>query len=339
MMKTTKILESGKANLTGKRWVAKLIEADTWGTSAYYPAEVLERDAATAFPIGTRMFENHSTEEEEWQRPVGDVSRLIGKTLTPGEFLADHPEGPGVFAEVEFYDSYTARIKEIGEDIGLSVDGAADYVEGERDGRFGKIVTSIPYIKSVDVVVTAGAGGKLINITESAGPKAGVPINIEGDQSMTAITKEDLQASFAAFGATLTTAIKESLGAVAPVAEPVAEAAPAAPSTDDIVAAIQAAQAAKEAEAEETHKAGSEVDVAQLVAAVVGADLPQEVVPSVVAAVQAGTAVEDAISAQTKIREAYLAQAPAGSVRIVESGRGTENVSVQDEILSILGTK
>ena len=34
----------------------KVISADVQGSSGYYPAEVLERDGARAFPAGTHMF-------------------------------------------------------------------------------------------------------------------------------------------------------------------------------------------------------------------------------------------------------------------------------------------
>lgn len=336
MSNVVRIHESGEVKATGKRWEAKLIAADVWGATAFYPAEVLARDAATAFPVGTKMYENHMTESEHYERPVGDVGKLIGKLVTAGEFIADHPEGPGVYADVEFYDSYVPRIAEIGEDVGLSVDGAADYVEGERDQRFGKIVTGIPYIKSVDVVTAAGAGGKLITIKESAGPMAGIPVNTEGDQSVTAITQEHLDA----FAEKLFTRITEAL-TPQPVTTEAVVTDPVAPSAEDIAAAVTAAQAAgatttdPEAKANETDPV--EVDYPALVAEIVGADLPKEVIPNVVSAVQAGTSVEDAIKHQTTIREAFLAQTNSTNVRILESDRGDKGETpLRDSVLGIM---
>ena len=316
-MSITTLRESGEAKGTGKRWTAKLLAADVWGTSAFYPAEVLARDAATAFPVGTKMFENHLTESEIYERPVGDVNKLVGKLITAGEFIADHPEGAGVYADVEFYDSYVPRISEIGDDVGLSVDGGADYVEGERDQRFGKIVTGIPFIRSVDVVVAAGAGGKLVTIKESAGPMAGVPVNTEGVQPVAEITKEDLAAQFKTLGETLTTAIKESLvptpvEGVAPVTEPVV---PAALSAEDIAAAVTAAQAATTVETPAAEVKKTEevtVDVAALVAE---------------------------IKQQTTIREAFLAQADPTNLRIVESARGKGEAPLGASILDIMNKK
>lgn len=336
-----KIRESAQATKgTGKRWTAKLIAGDVWGATAFYPSEVLARDAAIAFPVGTKMYENHMTDSEIYERPVGDVSKLVGKLVTPGEFIADHPEGPGIYADVEFYDSYVERIREIGEDIGLSVDGGADYVEGERDQRFGKIVTSIPFIRSVDVVTAAGAGGKLITIKESAGPMAGIPIN-EGDQSVTAITKDELNA----FGEELFTRITEAL-----TPTPAAPVAPAAPATPDLTAeGIAAAVAAKNAEDAAAAAASAvveedvpaEVDVAALVSAIATAQLPEAVIPGVVASVQAGRTIEEAVTQQTTIREAFLAQTQTAGVRIVEAGdrQGSGNPDLRGDILSVMNAK
>lgn len=339
-MNTTKLLESGTARGTGKRRRAKLIAADVWGSSAFYPAEVLARDAATAFPAGTKMFENHITESEQWERPVGDVAKLVGKLISDGQYEADNPEGPGVYADVEFYDSYVDRINEIGDDVGLSVDGGADYVEGERDGRYGKIVTGIPFIKSVDVVVAAGAGGKLISILESAGPMAGIPINTEGEQSMTALTKDEFLDGLKGLAETLTTAIKESLTPVAVTADQVAVDAPVVPAaeitTEPTVEVVAPAAETPAAEVVEEPKA--EVDLVAVATEFAAAGLPAEVMPNVIASVQGGATVADAISAQTTIREAFLAQSHPGSVRIVESDRTDPKakVSLRDGILANL---
>lgn len=339
-MNITTLRESGQAKGTGKRRRAKLIAADVWGTTAFYSAEVLARDAATAFPVGTKMFENHLTEAEQWERPVGDVGKLVGKLISPGEFEADNPEGPGVYADVEFYDSYVDRINEIGDDVGLSVDGAADYVEGERDGRYGKIVTGIPFIRSVDVVVAAGAGGKLISILESAGPMAGTPIKTEGDQPVAEITKEDLAEQFKTLGETLTTAIKESLAPAidtAPVAPAIPEATVEAAAVTVEAPAVETPAATEVAAAVETPKAEEavELDLPALVTAVVAANLPSEVVPAVVTAVTGGASVEDAIQAQTTIREAFLNSVAPGTVRIVESDRNNPQAgSLRERILA-----
>src|SRR5690554_7670050 len=62
---------TAKAKATESKgiWRIKLIEGDVHGSSGYYPASVLERDGATAFPAGTHIYLDHPTWEEDWQRP------------------------------------------------------------------------------------------------------------------------------------------------------------------------------------------------------------------------------------------------------------------------------
>lgn len=321
------IHESGKATGTGKRRRAKLISADVWGTSAYYPAAVLERDAEDVFVPGTKMYENHFTESEEWERPEGDVAKLVGKLISHGVYEADNPEGPGVYADVEFYDSYVPRINEIGGDVGLSVRGNGTSEEGEVAGRYGKIVTQLLNINSVDVVTAAGAGGKLISILESAGPMAGTPINTEGDQSVTALTKEEFAAGIAelkesfnsavgeGFVNSLTTALKEAL-VPAPVTSEVTDA-------EAVTAEVtQVVEADKEAE----------IDHAELATKFAESELPAAVMPNIIAALKEGKTVEEAIASQTALREAFVAHQPTvTTVRITEADR--QEKTLTDSIL------
>lgn len=324
--------ESGRTKGTGKRRRAKLIAADVWGSSGYYPAAVLERDAEAVFLPGVKMYENHFTESEQYERPEGDVSRLVGKLTSPGVFEADNPEGPGVYADVEFYDSYVDRINEIADDIGLSVRGNGTSEEGEVDGRYGPIVTQILTINSVDVVTAAGAGGKIVSILESAGPMAGEPITTEGDQSVTALTKEEFTAGIAelkesfnaavgeGFVTSLTTALKEAL-TPAPV-EPVE-----GEEVTTTVTPVQESDAAEEVE----------IDHAELATKFAESALPTVVMPNVVTALKEGKTIEEAIAAQTALREAFVEQANETTVRITEAKRETGN-DLRANILSTLNS-
>ncbi len=342
-MNRTRLLESGSARGTGKRRRAKLISADVWGTSAFYPADVLERDAEYAFPVGTKMFENHLTEAEEWDRPEGNVEKLIGKLISPGVFEADNPEGPGVYADVEFYDSYVDRINEIGDDVGLSVSGTADYVEGEREGRYGKIVTGLYSIRSVDVVVAAGAGGKLVSILESARIFNGRPTqDTEGDQSVTEITKDEFVEGLKGLADTLAATMKESLAPLLGKAEP-AEIKVENKNPVEANAKVEN-EGVVEAEAEvvetpvaevQQNAAPVEVDLVAVATQFAEAGLPSEVMPNVITAVKEGATVEEAIESQTKIREAFIAQTNNSMVKITESDRNSqEGTPLRERILS-----
>lgn len=327
-MKNIFLHESGKAKGAGKRRRAKLIAADVWGSSGYYPAAVLERDSAQVFVPGVKMYENHFTESEEYERPEGDVSKLVGKLISEGVFEADNPEGPGVYADVEFYDSYVDRINEIGEDVGLSVRGNGTSEEGEIAGRYGPIITQLLSINSVDVVTTAGAGGKLVSILESAGPMAGTPINTEGDQSVTALTHEEFTAGIAelkesfnaavgeGFIASLTTALKEAIKPEA-VVEPVVEAG-------ETVTKVEEAEV--------------EIDQAELATKFAESGLPAIVMSAVITSVKEGKTIAEAIEAQTAIREAFVEQERATSVRIVEASK-EQPVDTRAGILNIFNKK
>lgn len=320
--------ESGKTKGAGKRRRAKLIAADVWGSSGYYPASVLERDAGEVFVPGTKMYENHFTESEEYARPEGDVGKLVGKLTSYGVFEADNVEGPGVYADVEFYDSYVPRINEIGDDIGLSVRGNGTSEEGEVGGRYGPIVTQLININSVDVVTSAGAGGKLVSILESAGPTAGTPIETEGDQSVTALTKEEFTAGIAelkesfngavgeGFITSLTTALKEAL-TPAP-AEAVVE-TPATVVTPVVEATV-------------------EVDQAELATKFAESELPVAVMPNIVASIKEGKTIEEAIDSQTKLREAFAANATVTQVQITEADKAAQG-DLRSRILSTVTAK
>lgn len=332
-MNNLELQESGRTRGTGKRRRAKLISADVWGSSAYYMADVLERDAATVVVPGIKMYENHQTYVEESERPEGDVSKLVGKITSYGMYEPDNPEGPGIYADVEFYDSYVDRINEIGGDIGLSINGSGDYIEGEIDGRYGKIITKLVGIKSVDVVTAAGAGGKLVSILESARPMAGRPIETEGDQSVTALTKEEFEQGLAklieSFNgtlsenfSTLSTSIKEAL-----VPEP------AAPVEDESKGVSEEGEEGKEKEQELEEEAEVEIDHAELATKFAESALPTAVMPNVVAALKEGKTIEEAIEAQTKLREAFEEQANITSVRITEAERN-KGTDLRSSILS-----
>ena len=322
--------ESGKAKGSGKRRRAKLIAADVWGSSGYYPGAVLERDAEAVFFPGVKMYENHFTESEEYSRPEGDVAKLVGKLTSYGVYEPDNPEGPGVYADVEFYDSYVDRINEIADDIGLSVRGDGTSEEGEVDGRYGPIVTQLLNIRSVDVVTSAGAGGKIVSILESAGPMAGTPINNEGDRSVTALTKDEFTAGIAelkesfnaavgdGFVTSLTTALKEALKP-----EPVV-----APGATAEITQVQESEATEEVE----------IDHAELATKFAESELPVAVMANVVTALKEGKTIAEAIDAQTKLREAFAEASTVTTVRITEADRN-EGGSLRDKILSTVTAK
>jgi hypothetical protein len=310
-MDTTKLKEAtpGGQALSGAKWRAKLIAADAWGSSAFYTSEALQRDGSRVFHKGLQMFQDHMTENEKWDRPEGSIQNLVGTLASDAEYDANGTDGPGLYADVEFYPSYVSRIAEIGKDVGLSVNAQGLTESGERDGRFGPILLALLDADSVDVVTRAGAGGKLTSILESDRGLAGTPIEKE-NQSMTDVTKEDfdgLVAKFDALPALFVDALKAAgIGAATttPVETPVGTTTATATDTSTITDTVT----------EPT------IDHAAIVEALRVESLPAEVVPAVIADIKAGKSVEDAVKAQTALREAFVKIAgEQGTVHLKES--------------------
>ncbi|MFE0472534.1 hypothetical protein ACFW2V_13060 [Streptomyces sp. NPDC058947] len=153
---------------TGKGiWRTCLIEADVQGSSGYYPAEVLERDGPNAFPAGTHVYFDHPTGSEEVERPERSVRDIAGYLLDDAAF-EEGSDGRGLFSRVQFTENAKSLVKELNTVIGLSI-RAAGQIEETPSGR---IVRQISEGLSVDLVTRAGAGGRLVTMTESAAPES-----------------------------------------------------------------------------------------------------------------------------------------------------------------------
>lgn len=149
-------------------WRAFLIAADVQGSSGYYPAEVLERDGAKAFPAGTHVYFDHPSGAEEMDLPERSVLKIAGYLLDDAAF-EEAPEGRGLFSRIQFTEKAKPIAKELHSVIGLSI-RAAGQIEETASGQ--RIVRSIEQGLSVDLVTRAGAGGRLVTMTESATPES-----------------------------------------------------------------------------------------------------------------------------------------------------------------------
>lgn len=148
-------------------WRSCLIEADVQGSSGFYPAEVLERDGSRAFPAGTHVYFDHPSDSEELDRPERSVRDIAGYLLDDATF-EEGPEGRGLFSRIQFTKDAKSLVSELKDVIGLSI-RAAGQIEETPSGR---IVRRISEGLSVDLVTRAGAGGRLVTMTESAAPES-----------------------------------------------------------------------------------------------------------------------------------------------------------------------
>lgn len=145
----------------------KLIQPG-WGSSGYYPADVLERDGARVFRAGTKMYWNHPTPEEEADRPEGDLNSLAAELVTDARYNPNGVDGAGLYADAKVFEAYQPAINDLAPYIGVSIRAAGQATSGTVDGRTGNIIQSIALARSVDFVTQPGAGGKIIQMFEAA---------------------------------------------------------------------------------------------------------------------------------------------------------------------------
>jgi hypothetical protein len=136
-----------------------------WGSSGYYGADVLQKEAAGF--SGLQMFVDHPTSIEETIIPERSIKNLAA-VVTNTVFKETGWKGAGIYGDVKVFSDYQEPIKEKAPFIGLSLYGRGKAKIGEAEGKTGKIIESIPYKRSVDFVTKAGAGGALMPLLESA---------------------------------------------------------------------------------------------------------------------------------------------------------------------------
>lgn len=147
----------------------KIIEPG-WGSSGYYPKEVLQRDGAKAFPKGTKMNWNHPTPTEEADRPEGDLNALASELVSDARWMDRGPKGPGLYADAKVFEAYQAPVNDMAPHIGVSIHARGKAMHGEAEGKSGVIIQEIfesPFNR-VDYVTMPGAGGEIITLFEAA---------------------------------------------------------------------------------------------------------------------------------------------------------------------------
>lgn len=145
----------------------KLI-APGWGSTAYYPAQVLERDGPRTFTAGTKMYWNHQTMREEAERPEGSLNDLAAELVSDARWDADGPQGAGLYASAKVFEKFAPAVKDLKDHIGVSIRAMGLSKSGEREGRTGPILERLLSARSVDFVTVPGAGGRILEMFEAA---------------------------------------------------------------------------------------------------------------------------------------------------------------------------
>lgn len=147
-------------------WLIQLIAADVQGSSGYYPADVLRRDGPRIFTAGTHVYLDHPTATEETDRPERSVRDLAG-VLIEDAYYDDGPNGKGLFARMRVFSDHAHRVAELAPHVGMSIRARGTKEYHSDTNR--EVVSSLIDAQSVDIVTHAGAGGRFLQSSGSAG--------------------------------------------------------------------------------------------------------------------------------------------------------------------------
>jgi hypothetical protein len=150
-----------------------------WGSSGYYPAEMLERDGPKVFAAGTKMYWDHPTATEAAERPERSLRDLAGELVSAARWDPAHVDGPGLYAEAKVFSPFRESLDQLAPHIGVSIRASGTATQGEAEGRSGPIIDQLLGAMSVDFVTEAGRGGRILELFESLRPGAGRPRKLE----------------------------------------------------------------------------------------------------------------------------------------------------------------
>lgn len=139
-----------------------------WGSMAYYPKDVIERDGPKVFKKGTFMMWNHATESQDMERPEGDLNDVAAIFTEDAKWKENGANGPGLYSKAKVFSDYANQVAEKGPYIGVSINAGIKCHEGDMEGRSGRIADKFVHAYSADFVTKAGAGGApMVPVTES----------------------------------------------------------------------------------------------------------------------------------------------------------------------------
>lgn len=199
-----KLLESTKlgAKKDGRTWRCRII-SEGQGSSAIYPAEVLQEYGSAALPKGTHVYFNHPTESEEWERGgARDIRDFVG-VLTEDATYEDDEKA--LYSKIRFNKSAADLVEDAFEDIALSIDIRKFELSENEEGI--PVVDKLGYspLNNVAVVPRGGRDGKIISLVESYRERH------EDNTERKPMTEEEIKALAEALTKSLTPALKEAL--------------------------------------------------------------------------------------------------------------------------------
>ena len=306
-----------------------------WGSSGYYPADVLQKDGPKAWRAGTQMYLDHPTESESRERPERSIRDLAAVIATTPEYREKGNDGPGLYARAQVLPQYRETIKALAPHIGVSIRAHGSFSPGEAEGRKGRIINHIASGESVDFVTKAGAGGKVLALMESI--RVAAEANCDSDLDESGHTPSSNEAADAATPTEVDSMeLKEAQDRIAALETKLAE------SEGQVIEAEARAIAAEEAvAASKTAKALSEAEV-EARKFLADIDLPDASKVRLVAEAKQHAVLTDGMELDTdKLHEALTAaakteaeyvEAVRGMGKIQGHGRPAKSIDAEDEV-------
>lgn len=165
MLTEKEVVESSglTSELVGRRYKVRLIEGDRLGSTGYYPAEMLKRDGPKIFTKGTPMYLDHLSPAEKAVRPHGSVLNYAAELAEDAYY-----EDDGLYADIEVFEHQIPLIKSLKDKIGISIRARGKVTDTVIAGKTVPVFQELNKARSVDFVVRAGAGGRIVQVLESA---------------------------------------------------------------------------------------------------------------------------------------------------------------------------
>jgi hypothetical protein len=154
-----------------------------WGSSGYYSEQLLRRDGPKVFKAGLKSYWNHPTASEAAERPERDLRDFAAELVSDARYLKNGPAGPGLYADAKVFEAFAPAVEELAPHIGVSIRAQGVVKDGEAEGRKGKIVEKLSNALSVDFVTEPGAGGRVVQLFESAGRGAVITEDSDVDET------------------------------------------------------------------------------------------------------------------------------------------------------------
>lgn len=165
---TASVVEAPSKTNPGRMSI-RLIKAGWSLNEVHYPADVLKRDGARAWPKGTKCFIDHATDTEEDAYPSGTIKNLAAVLTSDAAW---NEQTQALEADVRLFTPWRDTLTDMAEHIGMSIRAWVYGDQGEAEGRSGFVVSSIAAGRSVDFVTTPAAGGAIMSVFESARQRA-----------------------------------------------------------------------------------------------------------------------------------------------------------------------